>query len=200
MKIKNIFIILILTFIGSACGCPECKECQLTLQYEWKIPHQGLDIINMHNDSLIGSKIYYKDNPHGIEFLEYVKDSGHYVINKTNGVLTDSIFGFVPETAENKYLWRVGTTKKSGILFETKISRYTIAENYHGFRIVIQEWYKNIRRANNQLNSILVFKGDKKISENCLPRIFDFTYDSKSLYIYSDDIYKFNFDEIIKGL
>ena len=179
--------------------CPECKECNLTLKYEWKTTHQGLNIINMQNDSLIGSKIYYKDSPKGVGNIQYVKDSGHYVINTTNGVITDSIYGFVPKTAENKYLSVVGKTKEGGIFFGTKTSQFTIAEDYSGYKIVIQEWYKNIRQSNNQLNSVLVFNGDKKISEKCLPRIFDFAYDTKSLYIYSDTkIYKFNFDEIIK--
>ncbi len=193
-------IITTLIFVQTSC-CLECKECQLILKYEWKVPHKGFDIINMSNDSLIGSKIYYKDNPEGIGNVQFVKDSGHYVINKINGLVKDSIYGFVPKTAENKYLWVVGQTEEGGIIFGTKTSQFTVATNFNGYRIVLQEWYKNIRQSNNELNSVLIFKGGKKIKEYCLPRIFDFTFDNESFYINSDqEIYKFNFEETVKGL
>ena len=153
----------------------------------------------MDNDCLIASEIDYKDNPNGIGNIQYVKDSGHFVIDKFNGLVTDTIFGFVPKTAEKKYLWVVGKTKEGGLFFGTKTSQFTIADNYKGYKIVLQEWYKNIRHSNNQLNSVLIFKDNKQIGESCLPRIFDFTYDKKSVYIYSDaEIYKFNFDELVK--
>ena len=187
------------TILLTSC-CSECKECELTLKYEWKVPHKGFDIINMDNDRLIASEIYYKDNPDGIGNIQYVKDSGHFVIDKFTGLVKDTIFGFLPKTAENKYLWVVGQTEEGGLFFGTKTSHFTIAEDYKGYKIVLQEWYKNIRQSNNQLNSVLIFKDGKQISENCLPRIFDFTYDKNSVYIYSDsDIYKFNFDELIKS-
>ncbi|MBS1987774.1 hypothetical protein JST56_02165 [Candidatus Dependentiae bacterium] len=171
----------------------------MTLKYEWKVSNKGFDIINMDNDRLIASEIYYKDNPDGIGNIQYVKDSGHFVIDKFTGLVYDTVFDFVPKTAENKYLWVVGETKEGGLFFSTKTSQFTVADNYKGYKIVLQEWYKNIRQTNNQLNSVLIFKDGNQISENCLPRIFDFTYDKNSVYIYSDtDIYKFNFDELIK--
>jgi len=198
--LKNIISILTIfatTLLVTSC-CSECKECDLTLKYEWKISHKGFDIINLDNDRLIASEIYYKDNPDGIGNIQYVKDSGHFVIDKLNGLVTDTVFGFVPKTAENKYLWVVGQTKEGGPFFGTKTSKFTIADEYKGYKIVLQEWYKNIRQSNNQLNSVLIFKDNKKIAEHCLPRIYDFTYDKTAVYIYSDSIYKFNFDELIK--
>jgi hypothetical protein len=33
----------------------------------------------------------------------------------------------------------------------------------------------------------------------CNTRIYDFAYDEETVYIYSEGIYKFNFDEIING-
>ncbi len=123
------------------------------------------------------------------------------IINKMNGIIIYSISGFAPNSAENKYLWAVGKTKERGIFFRTKTSTFTLIENYKGYKIVLQEWYKNIRQSNNQLNNVLIYKGEDKIKEYCLPRIFDFTFDNTSFYIYSDsDIYRFNFDEIINGL
>ena len=190
--------IFLTTLLFTSC-CSECKECELALKYEWKISHKGFDIINMDQDRLIASEIYYKDNPDGMGNIQYVKDTGHFVIDKLNGLVTDTIFKFVPKTAEKKYLWVVGQTKEGGLFFGTKTSQFTIADDFKGYKIVLQEWYKNIRQSNNQLNSVLIFKDNKQISESCLPRIFDFTYDKQSVYIYSDtEIYKFNFDELIK--
>ena len=186
--------------LGTSC-CPECKECELTLEYEWKIPHKGFDIININHDRLIASKIFYKDNPNGIGNIQYVKDSGHYVIDKMTGLVSDTILGFVPKTAENKYIRVVGQTKERRLFFTTQISQFTITEDYKGYKIILQEWYKNIRQSNNTLNNIFVFKGNKQIGKSCLPSIFDFTYDKEAVYIYSDrEIYKFNFDEIISGI
>lgn len=198
---RNIIIILTIfamTFLVTSC-CQECKECQLTIKYEWKVPHKGFDIINIDNDRLVASEIYYKDNPNGIGNIQYVKDSGHFVIDKLTVLLTDTIFGYKPNTSENKYLWTVGQSKKGGLFFETKTSQFTVADNYKGYKIVLQEWYKNIRQSNNTVNSVLVFKNNKKVSERCLPRIYDFTYDRNAVYIFSDsEIYKFNFEELIK--
>ncbi len=197
-NIISIFTIFATTILLTSC-CSECKECELTLKYEWKVLHKGFDIINMDNDRLIASKIYYKGSPDGIGNIQYVQDSGHFVIDKFNGFVSDTVLGFVPKTAENKYLWVVGQTKEGGLFFGTKTSQFTIADNFKGYKIVLQEWYKNIRQSNNQLNSILIFKDNKLVGESCLPRIFDFTYDKNSVYIYSDkEIYKFNFDELIK--
>ena len=103
--------------------------------------------------------------------------------------------------AENKYIREVGQTKERRLFFTTRISHFTIAEDYKGYKIILQDWYKNIRQSNNHLNSVLVFKGNKQIGKSCLPRIFDFTYDKKAVYMYSGrEIYKFNFDEIISGV
>ena len=80
LDLKNIISILTIfamTLLVTSC-CSECKECELTLKYEWKISHKGFDIINLDNDRLIASEIYYKDNPDGIGNIQYVKDSGHY--------------------------------------------------------------------------------------------------------------------------
>jgi hypothetical protein len=149
----------------------------------------------MKNDSLIGSEIYY-----GKKYSQHVKDSGHFVINKTNGEIVDSIFGFVPKSAEMKSISRVGQTKESSFIFTTRTSQFVVSEDYQGYKLILQEWYKDIRQENNTVYSVLVFKGDKNISETCLPNIYDFTYDNNSIYINSHEfIYKFNFDEIIKG-
>lgn len=198
---KNIIILsafFATTLLVSSC-CQQCKECDLTLKYEWKISNKGFNIINMDNDCLIASEIYYVSNPNGIGNVQYVKDSGNFVINKLSGHVIDTVFRFIPKTAENKYLSEVGETRESGLFFGTKVSQFTISDNYKGYKIVLQEWYKNIRQSNNELNSVLIFKDNKKVGENCLPRIFDFTYDKESVYIYSDTaIYKFNFEELIK--
>lgn len=194
-NITSITIILIVIFIITSClSFSKYEECKLTLKYEWKIPSKHLDIINMEDDRLIASRVYYKN---GLE--QYVKDEGHFIIDKLNGQKIGTVIGFMPKTAENKYLWRVGYTTKSKFFFETKISKYTIASNYKGYKIILQEWYKNIRRPNNTQNSVLVYKGNIKMSEYCLPQIFDFAYDESAVYINSDkEMYKFNFDEFIK--
>jgi len=190
----------VILLLGTSC-CLECKECELTLKYEWKVPHKSFDIINLDYDRLIASEIFYESNPNGIGNIQYVKDSGHYVIDKMTGLVSDTILGFVPKTAENKYLWVVGQTKERRLFFTTQTSQFTITEDYKGYKIILQEWDKDIRHSNNQLNSVLVFKGNKQIGKSCLPRIFDFTYDEEAVYIYSDsEIYKFNFDEIINGV
>ena len=198
---KNIITILTiftLTVLITSC-CPECKECLLTVKYEWKIPNTGFDIINFDRDRLIASEVDYKDNPNGFGNVQYVKDSGHYIIDKITGSITDTIFGFIPKTAEKKYLWLVGQTEEDGLFFGTKTSKFTIANDYKGYKIVLQERYRNIRESNNQVNSVLIFKDNKQIGKSCLPRIFDFTYDKNSVYIYSDtEIYKFSFDQLIK--
>ena len=171
----------------------------MTVKYEWKIPNTGFDIINLDGDRLIASEVYYKDNPNGFGNAQYVKDSGHYIIDKMTGAITDTIFGFTPKTAEKKYLWLVGQTKEGGLIYGTKTSQFTITNDYKGYKIVLQEWYKNIRESYNERNSVLIFKDNKQIGESCLPQIFDFTYDKNSVYIYSDtEIYKFSFDQLIK--
>jgi len=153
----------------------------------------------MDKDKLIVSEIYYKDNPDGIGNIQLVKDSGNYVIDKMTGLVTDTVLGFVPRTSENKYIWVVGQSKEGGLFFGTKTSQFTIAEDYNGYKIVLQEWDKNIRHSNSELNSVLIFKSNKQLAERCLPRIFDFAYDKRAVYIYSNgEIYKFNFDELTK--
>ena len=99
--IRMLTIFTVTLVLWTSC-CTECKECELTLKYEWKIPHEGFDIINMDNDRLIASEIFYESNPNGLGSIQYVKDSGHYVIDKMTGVISDTIFRFVPKTAENK--------------------------------------------------------------------------------------------------
>ena len=197
---SKVYVFFVALIISSNSCCPKCKECFSTLKYDWKMPHKGIGIINMKNNTLIGSEIFYKTNADGFGNFQVEKDSGHYVIDKTNGIITDSILGFVPTTAENKYLHRVGkNTEKKGLLFTTEISQFTIAENYKGYKIVLQEWYKNIRASNNHVYSVLVYKGNRKISEKCLPDIFDFTFDENSFYIFSNkEIFKYNFDELVK--
>ena len=197
----RILTILSITLLLAISCCPECKECELILKYEWKIPHKGFGIINMDNDRLIASEVFYKDDPNGIGSIQFVKDSGHYVIDKMTGFVIDTIFNFVPKTAENKYLWIVGQTTKQRLFFTTEISKFTITEDYNGYKIILQEWDKNIRHGNNELNNVFVFKGKKQIGKSCLPRVFDFTYDKEAVYIYSNkEIYKFTFEEIINGI
>lgn len=199
MKIILTLLVLVLAVILSSC-CYKCTECKLTLKYAWKVTRDKCDIVNMQNDSLIFSEIYFKSDPNRIGNTQHVYDDKNYVISKENGLVIGSMQGFVPETAENKYLSRVGkNTIKKGILFETTISQFTISEDYKGYVIVLQEWYKNIRASNNTVYSVLIFKGKRIKSEHCLPDIYDFTYDKTSLYIVSsDEVYKFNFDELIK--
>ena len=199
MKIILILLVLVLAVLLSSC-CFKCKECSLKLKYEWNIPVRTVCIINRQNDSLILSEIYFKSSPTAIGNTQHVYDDKNYAINKENGLVIDTLQGFVPETAEDKYLHNVGkTTIKKGILFETTTSQFTVSEDYKGYRIVLQEWYKNIRSSNNTVYSVLIFKGKSLKSEHCLPGIYDFTYDKTSLYIISSqEVYKFNFDELIK--
>ena len=199
MKIIIIFLVCVTAVILSSC-CFKCRECTLNVKYEWKIPDKMGYIINMQNDSLILSEIYFKSDPSGIGSTQHVYEDKNYVINKENGLVIGTLPGFVPETAENKYLHNVGkNTIKKGILFETTTSQFTISEDYKGYKIVLQEWYKNIRSSNNTVYSVLIFKGKKIKSEHCLPGIYDFTYDKTSLYFVSgSEVYKFNFDELIK--
>lgn len=154
----------------------------------------------MQNDSLIFSEIYFKSDPNSLGSTQHVYEDKNYIIDKANGLVIGTLPGFVPETAENKYLHNVGkNTIKKGILFETTTSQFTISEDYKGYKIVLQEWYKNIRSSNNTVYSVLIFKGKRIKSEHCLPGIYDFTYDKTSLYfVSSSEVYKFNFDELIK--
>lgn len=199
MKIILILLVLLLAVLLSSC-CFKCRECSLKLKYEWKIPDKMGYIINMQNDSLILSEIYFKSDPSGIGNTQHVYEDKNYFINKANGLVIGTLSGFVPKTAENKYLHNVGkNTIKNGLLFETKISQFTISEDYKGYKIVLQEWYKSIRSSNNTVYSVLIFKGKRIKSEHCLPDIYDFTYDKTSLYfVSSGEVYKFNFDEFIK--
>ncbi|MCX6236765.1 MAG: hypothetical protein NTY07_04245 [Bacteroidia bacterium] len=199
MRIILILLVLVLAVLLSSC-CFKCRECRLNLKYAWKVPDKMGYIINMQNDSLILSEIYFKSNPSGIGNTQHVYEDKNYVINKENGLVIDTLPGFVPETAENKYLHNVGkTTIKKGILFETTTSQFTISEDYKGYKIVLQEWYKCIRSSNNTVYSVLIFKGKRLKSEHCLPGIYDFTYDKTSLYFVSgSEVYKFSFDELIK--
>jgi len=199
MKIILILLVSVLTVILSSC-CFKCRECKLTLKYAWKITRERCDIVNMQNDSLIFSEIYFKSNPHEPGNTQYVYYDKNYIIDKENGFIIGTLPGFVPKTAENKYLWIVGkNTTKNGILFDTRTSQFTISENYKGYKIVLQEWYKNIRSSNNTVNSVLIFKGKRLKSKHCLPSIYDFTYDKTALYyVSSHEVYKFNFDELIK--
>ena len=199
MKIILTLLVLVLAVILSSC-CYKCRECKLTLKYAWKVTRDKCDIVNMQNDSLIFSEIYFKSDPNRIGNTQHVYDDKNYVISKENGLVICTLQGFVPETAENKYLSRVGKNAiKKGILFETTISQFTISGDYKGYVIVLQEWYKNIRASNNTVYSVLIFKGKRIKSEHCLPDIYDFTYDKTSLYIVSsNEVYKFNFDELIK--
>src|SRR5665647_3843918 len=199
MKIILILLVLVLAVVLSSC-CFKCKECKLTLKYEWKIPDKSGYIINMQNDSLILSEIYFKSNPNELGSTQHVYEDKNYVINKENGLVIGTLTGFVPETAENKYLHNVGkNTIKNGILFQTTTSQFTVSEDYKGYKIVLQEWYKSIRSSNNTVYSVLIFKGKRVKSEHCLPGIYDFTYDKTSLYfVSSGEVYKFKFDELIK--
>lgn len=198
--IQILFILLAILALNSCnIDCPECKECNLTIHYEWKISNQGLDIINIDNDRLIASEVFYKSNPDGYGNIQFVKDSGNYLIDKSSGKIIDTIFGFVPKSAENKILHFLGHSEKSGFFFPITNFQFTIAENYKGYKIVLHEFYKNIRHSNNTMNNVIIYKNQSKLIEKCLPRIFDFTYDQNSVYIFSDtEIYKFNFDEFIK--
>ena len=199
MKKILTFLISVLAVLLSSC-CLKCRECKLTLKYAWKIPVTTVCIINMQNDCLILSEIYFKSDAGRLGNTQHVYEDKNYVINKENGLVTGTLPGFVPKTAENKYLHTVGTsTVKKGTLFETTISQFTISEDYKGHKIVLQEWYKNIRSSNNTVYSVLIFKGKRIISEHCLPDIYDFTFDKTSLYfVSSQEFYKFNFDELIK--
>ena len=172
----------------------------MNVKYAWNIPVKTVCIINMQNDSLILSEIYFKSSPTGIGNTQHVYDDKNYIIDKTNGLIIGTLKGFVPETAENKYLWIVGkNTTKKGILFDTRTSQFTVSEDYKGYKIVLEEWYKNIRSSNNTVNSVLIFKGKRLKSKHCLPSIYDFTYDKTALYfVSSHEVYKFNFDELIK--
>jgi len=195
--IKYFLGIILLLFLCFSC-CPKCKECLLKIKYDWKIPHNGIDIINMQNDTLIGSETYSKSNPNNYGNIQYLKDDGHYLIDKNNGLIIDTIYGFKPKTAEKKYLNKVGQNKIQKFLFETETSQFVLIDNYKGYKIVIEEWYKNIRTSNNHVYNLIVFKGKKQVFRRCLPNIYDFTYDNNSLYLYSDnDIYKFTFDNLI---
>jgi len=200
-KIKKIFTFLvsILAVLLSSC-CFKCRECMLDVKYEWKIPDKAGYIINMQNDSLILSEIYFKSSPTGIGNTQHVYEDKNYVINKENGLVICTLPGFVPKTAENKYLHNVGkNTIKNGILFQTTTSQFTVSEDYKGYKIVLQEWYKSIRSSNNTVYSVLIFKDKRLKSEHCLPGIYDFTYDKTSLYfVSSGEVYKFSFDELIK--
>jgi hypothetical protein len=199
MKKILTFLISVLAVLLSSC-CLKCRECKLTLKYAWNIPVRTVCIINMKNDSLILSEIYFKSDPDRIGNSQHVYEDKNYVINKENGLVTDTLPGFVSKTAENKYLHNVGTsTIKKGFLFETTVSHFTVSEDYKGYKIVLQEWYKNIRSSNNTQYSVLIFKGKRIVSEHCLPGIDDFTFDKTSFFIVSSQkIYKFNFDELIK--
>src|SRR5665647_3389418 len=199
MKKALTFLFSLLAVLLSSC-CFKCRECSLKLKYEWKIPDKMGHIINMQNDSLILSEIYFKSDPSGIGNTQHVYEDKNYVINKENGLVIGTLRGFAPETAENKYLHNVGkNSTKNGILFQTKISQFTVSEDYKGYKIVLQEWYKSIRNSNNTVYSVLIFKGKRLQSEHCLPGIYDFTYDKTSLYfVSSGEVYKFNFDELIK--
>lgn len=199
MKTLLILLVIVLVVVFSSC-CLKCRECKLTLKYAWNIPVRTVCIINMQNDSLILSEIYFKSEPNKLGNTQHVYEDKNYIINKKNGLVTGSLPGFVPKTAENKYLHNVGiSTIKNGFLFETTISQFTISEDYKGCKIVLQEWYKNIRNSNNTVYSVLIFKGKRLISEYCLPGIYDFTFDKTSFYVLSSqEVYKFNFDELIK--
>jgi hypothetical protein len=199
MKKAFTFLISILAVLLSSC-CFKCRECSLNVKYEWKVPDKTGYIINMQNDSLILSEIYFKSNPHELGNTQHVYDDKNFVINKANGLVIGILPGFVPATAENKYIRNVGkNTIKNGILFQTTTSQFTVSEDYKGYKIVLQEWYKNIRSSNNTVYSVLIFKGKRLKSEHCLPSIYDFTYDKTSLYyVSSHEVYKFNFDELIK--
>ncbi|MCX6222524.1 MAG: hypothetical protein NTZ69_16255 [Bacteroidia bacterium] len=199
MKIIIIFLVCVVAVILSSC-CFKCRECTLKIKYAWKVTRDKCDIVNMQNDSLIFSEIYFKSDPSRIGNTQHVYEDKNYVINKENGLVIGTLPGFVPGTAENKYLHNVGkNTIKKGILFETTTSQFTVSEDYKGYKIVLQEWYKNIRSSNNTVYSVLIFKGKRIKSEYCLPGIYDFTFDKTSLYfVSSGEVYKFNFDELIK--
>ena len=199
MKIIIIFLVCVTAVILSS-SCFKCRECKLKIKYAWKVTRDKCDIVNMQNDSLIFSEIFFKSEPNRLGNTQHVYEDKNYVINKENGLVIGTLPGFVPETAENKYLHNVGkNTTKNGILFETRTSQFTVSEDYKGYRIVLQEWYKNIRSSNNTVYSVLIFKGKRIKSEHCLPGIYDFTYDKTSLYfVSSGEVYKFNFDELIK--
>src|SRR5665647_2201956 len=130
MRILLILLVSLLAVLLSSC-CFKCRECSLKLKYEWKIPDKMGYIINMQNDSLILSEIYFKSDPSGIGNTQHVYEDKNYVINKANGLVIGTLSGFVPKTAENKYLHNVGkNTTKNGILFQTKLSQFTISEDY----------------------------------------------------------------------
>lgn len=201
MKMKKIltFLVFILALLLSSC-CFECKKCLLVVKYAWKVPIKMVYIINMQNDSLILSKIFFRSDPNMVGNTQHVYDDKNYVINKENGMVLDTLPGFVPENTENKYLHNVGkNTKKNGILFQTTTSQLTISEDYKGYKIVLQEWNKSIRSSNNTVYNVMIYNGKRLKSKDCLPDIYDFTYDKTSLYIISiHEVYKFDFDELIK--
>jgi len=199
MKKIFTFLVSILAVLLSSC-CFKCRECRLNIKYEWKIPDKTGYIINMQNDSLILSEIYFKSNPNELGNTQHVYDDKNFVINKENGLVIGTLPGFVPETAENKYIRNVGkNTIKNGILFQTTTSQFTVSEDYKGYKIVLEEWYKSIRSSNNTVYSVLIFKGKRLKNKHCMPGIYDFTFDKTSLYfISSSEVYKFNFDELIK--
>ena len=199
MKIILMLIVLVLAVILSSC-CFKCRECSLNVKYEWKIPDKTGYIINMQNDSLILSEIYFKSNPNELGNTHHVYDDKNFVINKENGQVIGTLPGFVPETAENKYIRNVGkNTIKNGILFQTTTSQFTVSEDYKGYKIVLEDWYKSIRSSNNTVYSVLIFKGKRLKNKHCMPGIYDFTFDKTALYfISSSEVYKFNFDELIK--
>jgi len=199
MKNALTFLVSILAVLLSSC-CFKCRECNLKVKYEWKIPDKTGYIINMQNDSLILSEIYFKSDPSRIGNTQHVYDDKNFVINKANGLVIGTLPGFVPATAENKYLHNVGkNTIKNGILFQTTTSQFTVSEDYKGYRIVLEEWYKSIRSSNNTVYSVLIFKGKRLKNKHCMPGIYDFTFDKTALYfISSSEVYKFSFDELIK--
>ena len=73
MKIILIFLVAFLTLILSSC-CFKCKECNLKLKYAWKIPVRMSCIVNMQNDSLILSEIFFKSIPNEPGNTQHVYD------------------------------------------------------------------------------------------------------------------------------
>ena len=87
MKTILIHLVIVQVVVFSSC-CLKCRECKLTLKYAWKNPVTTVCIINMHNDSLILSEIYFKSEPNKLGNTQHVYDDKNYVLNKENGLVT----------------------------------------------------------------------------------------------------------------
>jgi len=177
----------------------ECVEYPVQIKPTWKTGINDVDLINIIDDHLIASRVYYRTKDDGTGNEPFFTKNSHSVIDKKTGETKTTQPPVAPGTNQPKFLSKTGKESHPFSLFFTiVVNRYVLAENYNGYTIELQRWYKNIRSPHNTHHSIRILQNGKLIKTHHIYDFSDYTSDQESIYLLvTATLYRFDFSEMI---